>query len=46
MPLIGKEYGISDSGIYYIFSSSIFFSAFMSLIGGIIIDKFNKKKYI
>jgi MFS family permease len=44
VPLLGKKYQIADSSIYYIFSSSIIISALLSVLSGIIIDKFDKKK--
>ncbi len=43
LPLFGEEIEINKRLIYYIFSGSIFISAFFSLVGGYLIDKFNRK---
>ena len=44
IPLIAKEYNISEQNIYNTMSTSLMISALLSILGGKIIDKNNKKK--
>ena len=44
IPLIAKEYNISEQNIYNAMSTSLIISALLSILGGKIIDKNNKKK--
>lgn len=44
IPLIAKEYNISEQNIYNTMSTSLIISALLSILGGKIIDKNNKKK--
>lgn len=43
-PIIGSNRGIVDNQIYLLFSGSLFITSVFSMLGGIIIDKYNKKK--
>lgn len=43
MPIYGNALNINANNIYILFSSSVFVTALLSLVGGIIIDKYSKK---
>ena len=44
IPLLAQQYQISDKHIYYTMSTSLIISAILSITGGKIIDRNNKKK--
>lgn len=43
MPMIGEVVGITAQNIYNLFSTSVIITAVFSLVGGLIIDKYNQK---
>lgn len=46
VPLKASQIGIEEKNIYYLFSSSMIISSILSILGGILVDKFNKKRLI
>lgn len=44
LPLIALDKGIKENSIFYIFSSSTLITAILAIVGGLAIDRFNKKK--
>lgn len=46
IPLYAIKMKIGESSIYYLFSSSLIISSVLSLVGGAIIDKFEKRKIL
>lgn len=44
VPLYGANIGVNESSIYYLFSSSIIISSVLAIAGGLIVDRYNKKK--
>lgn len=43
MTMIGEDIGITTQNIYNLFSTSVIITAVFSVIGGVIIDKYNQK---
>ena len=44
VPLAAKDIGIQENGIFFLFSTSTVITSVLAIVGGIIVDKYNKKR--
>lgn len=44
VPLVAKDIGIKENGIFFLFSTSTVITSALAIVGGMIVDKYNKKR--
>ena len=44
VPLVAKDIGIQENSIFFLFSTSTVITSALAIVGGMIVDKYNKKR--